>query len=85
MSEATRPAKEATAQGSAAAVVVVMLVTMVLLPLLYVLSVGPVIMMIERGVLDTEFWAWFYGPLEWLHDHVAFIRPFLDWYVRLWH
>lgn len=84
MSEATRPAKEATAQGSAAAVVVVMLMITVMLPVLYVLSLGPVIMMIERGGMSTEFWQWFYAPLEWLCEHVDFIRTFVEWYVSLW-
>lgn len=84
MSEATRPAKETTAHGSSAMVVAVILLVAVLLPVLYVLSVGPVIMMIERGGTDAEFWAWFYTPLEWLHEHVEFTRSFLDWYVELW-
>lgn len=84
MSETARPAKETAGYSSAALMMVVMLSALVLLPLLYVLSVGPVIMMIERDNLEPEFWEWFYGPLEWLHEHVEITRPFLDWYVRLW-
>ena len=84
MSEATRPAKEATTHGSAAAVVVVMLMITVMLPVLYVLSLGPVIMMVERGGMAPDFWARFYWPLEWLHEHVEFVRPLLDWYIKLW-
>lgn len=84
MSEAARPAKEATTHGSAATVVAVILFVAVLLPVLYVLSLGPVIMMVERGGMDVEFWVWFYWPLEWLHEHVEFTRPFLDWYAQLW-
>lgn len=84
MSEAARPAKEATVHNSAAAVMVVMLVTTVLLPLLYVLSLGPAVMLLERGRVDAEFWNWFYGPLRWLYDQAEFIQPFLDWYVELW-
>lgn len=82
MSEATRPAKETIGNGSSA--MVVLLLVGVLLPVLYVLSIGPVIMMIERGGMSAEFWAWFYGPVRWLHQHVEFSRPFLDWYVELW-
>jgi len=84
MSESIRPAKEATALSPVGAVMVVILVIAVLLPLLYVLSLGPVVMMIERGGMQTEFWEWFYWPLQWLHEHVEFVRPFLEWYVELW-
>ncbi len=84
MSEATRPAKETAGNNPATMLLVVMMFALVLLPLLYVLSVGPVVMMVDRGGMDREFWTWFYAPLEWLHSHVEFVRPFLEWYIELW-
>ncbi len=84
MSEATRPAKVATAHSSAAMVAVLMLVVIVLLPLLYVLSTGPILMMVSRGRMEPEFWKWFYAPLEWLYDNVKFVQAFFDWYFQLW-
>jgi len=84
MSEATRPAKEATAHSTSSAVVVVMLLIVVLLPVLYVLSTGPILTMVDRGRLAPEFWYWFYAPLEWLNNHVKFVEAFFDWYFELW-
>lgn len=84
MSEATRPAKEATTRSSSSAVIVVMLLIIVLLPALYVLSTGPILTMIDRGRLNPEFWNGFYAPLKWLYDNVKLIQAFFDWYFELW-
>lgn len=53
---------------------------------LYVTSVGPVVLAYERlghpaGVehfIDT-----FYAPLDWAHNHTPAREP-LRWYVELW-
>jgi hypothetical protein len=58
----------------------------VALPILYVLSVGPVAKGIElaTGNKSPPQWARdFYAPLRWLHDNTPLATP-LEWYVSLW-
>ena len=55
-------------------------------PALYVLSVGPVGMLVEKGHLGQTtagVLEGLYAPLVWLHEHTPLRRP-LDWYARLW-
>lgn len=60
-----------------------------LLPLLYVLSTGPVLMMDRRmnkpawGIPSTGVLT-FYKPLVWLCDHVTPIGFAIEKYVHLW-
>ena len=56
-----------------------------LLPILYVLSVGPAAMLIsttESGELVSVFLVVYY-PLNWLHDNTPLREP-LEAYVELW-
>jgi hypothetical protein len=53
------------------------------LPLLYVLSMGPVALMAEKTRLPSRPVKAFYTPLIWLHDH-TFLKQPLEWYVGLW-
>jgi hypothetical protein len=55
----------------------------VLVPLLYALSIGPVGRACERAGLDSDGVEAFYAPLEWLHGNTPLAKP-LRWYVRLW-
>jgi hypothetical protein len=60
------------------------LVAVVLVPIFYVLSVGPATM-IDRRVGRLPKWiGTFYAPLEWLYDHQPIIRKPLDGYCDLW-
>lgn len=62
------------------------LVGLFLLPVLYVLSLGPAVWLYnaQQGqgpaaeVLET-----IYAPLGWLHENTPFQGP-LEWYVDLW-
>jgi hypothetical protein len=66
--------------GAAIAVLIV-----VLLPILYVLSVGPAVMladMTESGELVAVLEV-VYCPLEWLHENTPLREP-LEAYVDLW-
>ena len=56
---------------------------LVALPVLYVLSVGPVALFAKRLDLSPRPFRAFYTPLVWLHDHTPLEKP-LDWYVKLW-
>jgi hypothetical protein len=55
------------------------------LPVLYVLSVGPVArlcQMVSPG--QPPVWVFvLYAPLIWLHDNTPLRAP-LEWYVELW-
>ena len=56
------------------------------LPLLYVLSTGPVILFEEKShgvVVSVNFVLSFYAPLVWLHEH-TFLKVPLDLYLSLW-
>jgi hypothetical protein len=54
-----------------------------MLPVLYVLSVGPAAYVIERTRSGQEAGRLFYAPLIWLHDNTPLRGP-LEWYVRSW-
>lgn len=59
----------------------------VVLPVLYVLSPGPIMKILEsgsrNGVVD-EFFQIVYFPLEWLYNHVGWIQVFYDWWFGVW-
>jgi hypothetical protein len=60
---------------------------LIALPILYVLSIGPVYYAATKLKWTDEraFTALdaFYLPLFWLHDHTPLERP-LEWYTDLW-
>lgn len=59
----------------------------IILPIAYVLSVGPVVWLRQSGyvapaiceVIELPYW-----PLAWLRDHLGPAGDVLDWYVDLW-
>lgn len=53
------------------------------LPLLYFLSLGPMIVLVGNGYLPEEPLAIIYAPLEWLHDHSPACRSVLEAYIGL--
>lgn len=54
-----------------------------LLPVTYVLSVGPAVWLFDHGFLG-EWAGVIYAPLEYLHSHCKPAAGVLDWYVELW-
>lgn len=57
-----------------------------LLPALYVLSLGPVIWLFNHGVIPrnaSRAINSFYAPLQWLHDWSDVAGQLLDWYATL--
>jgi hypothetical protein len=54
-----------------------------LMPLAYVLSVGPVVATCDWAGWDFEGLDTFYAPLDWLCLHTPLKGP-LKWYVRVW-
>ena len=72
--------EEPEKKGNAGAIAAVL----VLLPVLYVLSIGPVIRFYLGGTMPPRFVVSFYYPLEWTHKNVRWTRGPLDAYLRLW-
>ncbi len=73
--------KNSKTQGSAA-VVVCILVLVLLLPVLYVLSIGPVVRWYPD---ELPPWALvLYAPLVWLDENSEAFRYFANWYADLW-
>jgi hypothetical protein len=56
----------------------------VLLPLFYVLSIGPAIWLHHRDLIPELPLTAIYWPLEWLADAMPTISAPLVWYVDVW-
>lgn len=57
-----------------------------MVPVFYVLSIGPVAWMLTRGGGMLSFRGPFgliYGPLLWIANESTWVGVLLDWYVRL--
>ena len=48
---------------------------LILLPILYVLSIGPVALLVEKTGVGMEAARTFYWPLIWLHDNTPLEGP----------
>lgn len=70
-------------RGKSGAAVAVVLIFVLLFPMLYVLSVGPMLRLNRSGVVRDSAMETLYFPLAWLHDHALLEGP-LDWYIELW-
>lgn len=88
MEEEQLDEKRSAKRGSGgAAVLVVLIVGLGLLPLVYTLSIGPVILMVDRNwigkewmpALETTYW-----PLEWTSNNVPIVGPAIMAYAEWW-
>jgi len=52
--------------------------------LAYVLSVGPVVRLVDRGHLNETHMEALYAPLIALSDRWSLADDFLEWYCDLW-
>lgn len=59
-------------------------VVLILLPVLYVLSEGPVAGLVARGYLPQGFDLVFYWPLNWIAARSDAISLALAWYENIW-
>ena len=59
------------------------MVALALLPLAYVLSMGPVIALGLKAGVSRSNLKTLYRPLQWLHDNTA-LKMLLEEYARLW-
>jgi hypothetical protein len=54
-----------------------------LLPIAYVLSTGPLLVLVLKGFLAVETFELIYWPLSKLYDHWQPAKGFFDWYLKL--
>lgn len=78
----TAPESEKSPAGSFSTVAIALLLVLMVL-VLYVLSLGPAVMLTDNGYLDDDVARFVYSPLIWLHEHTPLRKP-LDFYVELW-
>ena len=74
---------------SRSAASVAMLVCVVLLPVAYVLSSGPVYWLIDndyikQGDTAATLAIWFYAPLTWIIEHSRTFRRIWGLWLKLW-
>lgn len=75
---------EHKSKGSAAAVILLLLGLFVFLPLLYVLSIGPMVMIYQDGTNIPPLIEWFYQPLVDLVNSSEWLSSVAEWYVSFW-
>jgi hypothetical protein len=75
-----KPEREKSGGGAMAAALVTFLL---LMPVLYVLSLGPAIWYVNRGN-EPGIFETIYYPIAWLYENCEPAQPLLDWYVEIW-
>jgi hypothetical protein len=67
--------------GGATVVVVGLVLLLLLVPVLYALSVGPVIWLATHGYISKD--GNYYAPIQWVCDHCEPFDQAMDWYIGL--
>lgn len=80
--EASHSAESSSRGGVGLTFVVLMICA--LLPLLYFLSIGPVLLLFRKTGSDLQLLNYIYAPVVWLYHHCEPLQPLMDWYVKLW-
>jgi hypothetical protein len=81
MEESESPTARERGSGVMAATIVALA-----LPLLYALSIGPTVWLIDRGIIGASgktVAKAVYAPLIWAHDHTFLEKP-IERYIGLW-
>ena len=52
-------------------------------PVIYVLSLGPIVALYDKTGWDTRTVEKVYAPVVWLHDHTILQKP-LEHYIGFW-
>jgi hypothetical protein len=55
-----------------------------LAPVLYLLSIGPAVMLSDRGYLSDRTGEIVYGPVVWGAERFPWFAAGLEWYVGVW-
>ncbi len=78
---------KATKRGGGAVVVLAVVGVLIVLPMLYVLSIGPVVWLAHSGLISPSLapaLEFAYSPLKWVADNVPILGPAINGYVELW-
>jgi hypothetical protein len=70
-------------RGRSSALTASLIVAVVVLPILYVLSVGPAAWLHMNGYVGDGIQL-VYGPLRYVYENSAVAQQVLDWYLGLW-
>jgi hypothetical protein len=62
---------------------VALLIGLLLLPAIYVLSIGPVNWLVTNGYMDSDGPVWFYTPLRRLAERSETANHIYVWYLSL--
>lgn len=79
--------KPTSSRSFSAPIAVVAIFLMIVLPLLYMLSIGPAVWLESRGHIDApedSAIVKFYWPLHWLIERSGPAMTVFDWYVGFW-
>jgi hypothetical protein len=71
-----------TTKASASPIVAATLILfLVVAPLLYLLSTGPAVWLVQQGYLSVEWMEKVYAPLGYLVDHWKWFEAVMQWYL----
>ena len=70
--------------GGTAVMVLVLVAVLIVLPMLYMLSVGPAVWMATSGRMNPKTLNAIYSPVEWTAKRIPGGGDALLWYVRWW-
>ena len=59
------------------------LIAVVLIPLLYVLSIGPAVMLVNKTKISSKPFEVFYAPVIWVAENTSLEKP-LNRYAEWW-
>jgi len=66
------------------AALAVVLCVVIGLPVLYVLSNGPAVWLVQHSYLSTESYTAIYSPIDWACSGSVTANAILQWYLELW-
>lgn len=76
-----RPNSDDKRRGSAAVLITTIVILILCLPLLYVLSLGPAVWLVNHEYLDLSLAQRIYWPLEMVVERFDWLQPAVQWYV----
>lgn len=76
--------QESSSRSSGAGMAFAVMAICVLSPVLYFLSIGPVLLVFRKTGSDLAILNFVYAPLIWLYQSCEPLRPLMDWYIKLW-
>ena len=75
--------KSCASRSSGSAALALIVAALLAAPMLYLLSVGPAVWLVNQQYFHESTFESLYAPLVWLHENTLAEKP-LEWYVELW-